>query len=816
MKPDEIRFVPEPIVEQPADEEPATAPWKRGKKDKPVEESPVKPDEVRFVPEPIVEKPADEEPATAPWKRGKKEKPVVEATVKPDEVRFVPDVEETIPEEEIIQEEDIEDVVVIEEEEEQVETKEKRKRKKKHRKPKHEEFEVEDFPRDISPDEEELVIKPKKHVAFRENLESTIDIMSDSNDELLEVFDDNVSTEQLTFKPVKKGKKGELQEAEIFEEQSEFRKETQVKTSSQVVKRQRKQIVIDDSRPIPDLEIISQKRVIEGINKIADESLIEESRFNESKKQITSKTLIEKSQLKTTTVNIKPPKFIQKLQPVISEPDVPVVLKGEVDGSPFPDIKWFFNETEVENSERYEMIEELSNVTLTIKSVSDSDVGIYTCQATNPGGVATSRTNLIVQEPEEFGEAPSFITPLKITVPEDKDKAIVTCQVYGTPKPEVKWYKEEIEIIPNENVQTIYDEDTGYVTLEVLNPETNVPVVYEIQAENKYGKAIGRANVFIQSIIIEKKAEAVRAPKILTPLQAQVVKSQSTLRFDCKYDGTPKPKIKWYKNGKEIVIDENISVETHEYRSTIEVRNITRKNAGKYEIIVTNKGGEAKSSGSVVVSDAKDTEEVKAPRFIETLVPKLVAEAEVVILEATVESYPTSSFQWFYNSTPIKTSQETRIATTENKSILIIESFISENVGAYTCRAENVAGSVTSTATIHILEPTETEEVAEFISPRFVEKADSAKIMDGEKLILTARVQGVPTPKVEWQHNRATIMESKDIFTQQDNSGLCNLIINEVFPEDAGEYTCVATNKIGEAICRCVVTVDGNSFFFNY
>lgn len=237
-----------------------------------------------------------------------------------------------------------------------------------------------------------------------------------------------------------------------------------------------------------------------------------------------------------------------------------------------------------------------------------------------------------------------------------------------------------MEIVPNNEVQTIYDEESGFVTLEVYNPETNVPVNYTIKAENTFGKAIGKANVFIQSIIIEKKAE-VRAPKILTPLQAQVVKSQSTLVFECKYDGQPTPKIKWIKNGKEIVPDETTQIETQDFTSKLVVHNITKKRAGKYEIIVSNKAGEAKSSGSVVVSDAKEIAEVKAPRFIEPITPKTVAEAEVVILEASVESFPTASFQWFFNNTAIASTSDTRIATTENKSILIIETFAKPHIG---------------------------------------------------------------------------------------------------------------------------------------
>lgn len=343
----------------------------------------------------------------------------------------------------------------------------------------------------------------------------------------------------------------------------------------------------------------------------------------------------------------------------------------------------------------------------------------------------------------------------------------------------------------------------------MYNPDTDVAVVYTIEAANKHGKAIGRANVFIQSIIIEKKNVVVKAPVIKTPLQAQILKNKSTLSFVCTFEGEPMPVIKWYKNGKEVVIDQHTSIETIDFCSKLEIQEISRKQAGKYEIIVTNKGGEAKSSGSVVVSDTNDSEEVRAPKFIEPLVPKIICENEVVILEATVESFPNSSFQWFYNSTPVQSSHEVRISTTENKSILIIETFTKENVGAYTCRAENVAGSVTSTATVNVVESVQTEDVVEYISPRFVNKLESIRVMDGEKLVLNAKVQGVPTPKVEWLHNRDIIKETKDIFSQQDNSGNCNLIISEIFPEDAGEYSCIATNMIGEAICRNLVSVEG-------
>lgn len=61
-----------------------------------------------------------------------------------------------------------------------------------------------------------------------------------------------------------------------------------------------------------------------------------------------------------------------------------------------------------------------------------------------------------------------------------------------------------------------------------------------------------------------------------------------------------------------------------------------------------------------------------------------------------------------------------------------------------------------------------------------------------------------------WYHNKQPVKESKDIVIYQDVEGVCKLTINEVFPEDEGEYTCEAMNAIGEAICATSLVVEGN------
>lgn len=38
---------------------------------------------------------------------------------------------------------------------------------------------------------------------------------------------------------------------------------------------------------------------------------------------------------------------------------------------------------------------------------------------------------------------------------------------------------------------------------------------------------------------------------------------------------------------------------------------------------------------------------------------------------------------------------------------------------------------------------------------------------------------------------------------------MCKLAINEVFPEDEGQYACEAVNAVGEAVCAISLLVEG-------
>lgn len=101
---------------------------------------------------------------------------------------------------------------------------------------------------------------------------------------------------------------------------------------------------------------------------------------------------------KVSKAQIKAPKFVKKLKPEVCKPNEPTVLTATVDGTPFPEVKWFFNDAELHATEVYEMniIEKV--VTLKIDKVTPETIGTYTCQVKNEAGVAVSRANITLGE----------------------------------------------------------------------------------------------------------------------------------------------------------------------------------------------------------------------------------------------------------------------------------------------------------------------------------------------------------------------------------------------------------------------------------
>ena len=79
---------------------------------------------------------------------------------------------------------------------------------------------------------------------------------------------------------------------------------------------------------------------------------------------------------------------------------------------------------------------------------------------------------------------------------------------------------------------------------------------------------------------------------------------------------------------------------------------------------------------------------------------------------------------------------------------------------------------------------------------------------DGSTVEFVCKVEGSPRPQITWFRQTAIIKPSQDfqIFYYDDDKA--TLVIKEVFPEDAGTFTCVAKNCVGFASSSAELIVE--------
>lgn len=78
-------------------------------------------------------------------------------------------------------------------------------------------------------------------------------------------------------------------------------------------------------------------------------------------------------------------------------------------------------------------------------------------------------------------------------------------------------------------------------------------------------------------------------------------------------------------------------------------------------------------------------------------------------------------------------------------------------------------------------------------------------------MVLEVVITGRPEPVVKWYREDILLNNSPDFEITYYN-GISRLVIVEVFPEDSGKYTCVASNIEGSCTATAYLNVKGKRF----
>lgn len=245
-----------------------------------------------------------------------------------------------------------------------------------------------------------------------------------------------------------------------------------------------------------------------------------------------------------------------------------VLFSVGVSGTPQPQLQWRKNGVDIGGA---------TESTLSLTSISASDVAAYSVVATNSAGiVASTEATLSLMSIGVAGTTPKFtLQPLSQTVAIGASTRL-SISATGTPVPTYQWLKNGAVI----SGATKKD-------LELNSVTTADTAVYLAIATNAAGAAMSTsAHVVVGGV------SGVRVPTITTQPLSQSTVMKSAVTFRVAASGSPVPTFQWRKNGLEIA-----GANT----SALTISSVNRSDAGVYTVLARNAYGSVTSTPAQLI-----------------------------------------------------------------------------------------------------------------------------------------------------------------------------------------------------------------------
>uniref|UniRef100_A0A4X1V1K5 Palladin n=1 Tax=Sus scrofa TaxID=9823 RepID=A0A4X1V1K5_PIG len=329
--------------------------------------------------------------------------------------------------------------------------------------------------------------------------------------------------------------------------------------------------------------------------------------------------------------------------------------------------------------------------------------------------------------------------------------------------------------------------------------------------------------------------ESSAAPFFEVKLKHYKVFEGMPVTFMCRVTGNPKPKIYWFKDGKQVSPrnDHYIIQSDPDGTCSLHMAASTLDDDGNYTIMASNPQGRSSCTGRLMVQavnqrgrsprspaghphgrrprsrsrdSADESEPIQErffrPHFLQAPGDLTVQEGKLCRMDCKVSGLPTPDLSWQLDGKPIRPDSAHKMLVRENGvHSLIIEPVSARDAGIYTCVATNRAGQNSFSLEL-VVAAKEAHK-----PPVFLEKLQNTGVADGYPVRLECRVAGAPPPQIFWKKENESLTHSTDrVSMHQDSHGYVCLLIQGASKDDAGWYTVSAKNEAG--IVSCTARLD--------
>ncbi|XP_059672306.1 neuronal cell adhesion molecule isoform X14 [Gavia stellata] len=279
------------------------------------------------------------------------------------------------------------------------------------------------------------------------------------------------------------------------------------------------------------------------------------------------------------------PYWITAPRNLVLSPGEDGTLICRANGNPKPNISWLANGVPIAIAPE-DPSRKVDGDTIIFSHVQERSSAVYQCNASNEYGYLLANAFVNV-----LAEPPRILTPPNKLYQVIADSpALLDCAYFGSPKPEIEWFKGVKGSILRGNEYIFHDNGT----LEIPVAQKDSTGTYTCVARNELGK--------IQN---EVQLEVKDPTMIIKQPEYKVIQRYGQVSFECiiKHDSTLLPTVIWLKDNDELPDDERFLVG----KDNLTIMNVTDKDDGTYTCIVNTTLDSVSASAVLTVVAAPPT-----------------------------------------------------------------------------------------------------------------------------------------------------------------------------------------------------------------